>query len=296
MPIKRTPEEIARQGPVLLARLGRALTAVEARELGASEELATVLRILIDSTNPGNRGMARLATAAQVQLPDVLVSEEPAGIAAAPRGLVFSFGNLPASEVAAPGQGQAPRWMPFTAWVEAVSVVAPSSQKRRQSWSQFVTLMANTGGAHLSTEYHDFLVTNDLFSTIDMPLQDYFLRQVGWQVEHVLARVVAQSGHPVLPRNRQLELLPRVPTWMEFRDKPGEALEMAVVVHVSDDVVGEVEVMRFSGRGRVHRILHNGGRPNIDLQARLVIDDPTTGRTYQQDAEEGSVIPDWYSK
>ncbi|WP_152427128.1 hypothetical protein [Curtobacterium flaccumfaciens] len=296
MPIKRTPEEIAKQGPVLLARLGRSLTAVEGRELGASEELATVLRILLDSTNQGNRGMARLAAAAGVQLPAVLVSGEPAGVSAAPRDLVFSFGNLPTSDTPGPGQPQAPRRLPFAAWVDAVSVVAPGSQKRRQSWSQFVTLMANTGGAHLSTEYHDFLVTNDRFSTIGMPLQEYFLRQIGWQVEDVLARVVAQSGHPVLPRTRQLELLPRVPTWMEFRDKPGKFLEVAVAVHVSDDAVGEVEVMRFTGRGRVHRILHNGGRPDVDLQVRLVIDDPTTGRQYEQDAEVGSEMPDWYGK
>lgn len=296
MPIKRTPEEIVQQGPVLLARLGRSLTAVEGRELGASEELATVLRILLDSTNPGNRGMARLATATGVQLPEVLISGEPAGISAARRDLVFSFGNLPTSDTPAPGQPQAPRWLPFGAWADAVSVVAPGSQKRRQSWSQFVTLMANTGGAHLSTDYHDFLVTNDLFRTIGMPLQEYFLRQVGWQVEQVLAQIVAQSGHPVLPRTRRLELLPRVPTWMEFRDKPGKSLEIAVAVHVSDDSVAEVEVIRFTGRGRVHRILHNGGHPEVDLQVRLVIDDPTTGRQYQQDAEVGSELPDWYGK
>lgn len=277
MPIKRTAAEIVAEGPALLGRLDRALTAVERSQIGAGADLATVLRILLDANNPGNRAMARLATALKVDLPSVLVSGGPA--TEATRGLVLSFGNLPLTPSPGDSQPYTPRWLPFNAWLDVPSIVAPLSEKRRLSWRQFATLIANTGGAHLGTEYHDLLITSDRFSAAGMTLQDYLLRQVGWQVERVLADSLARTGHPLLPRTRRIDFLPRTPVWMEFRDEVGIGVEMSVGVSVTSDVVHEVEVMRFTRRGRIHRLFHNGGAPSNGLQVRLVIDDLETGQS-----------------
>jgi hypothetical protein len=69
VPIPRTPDQIVAEGPSLLNRLGRHLNAVEQGEDGAADDLAAVLRILLDKTAPGNRGMTRLAAGLNLRLP-----------------------------------------------------------------------------------------------------------------------------------------------------------------------------------------------------------------------------------
>jgi len=276
VPIQRTGVEIVAKGPEWLSRLGRHLSAVERGEEGAGRDLAAVLRTLLDKTNRGNRGMVRLAAALQLPLPPVMVSGSPD--LGADGTLLLSFGNLPL--VPAPGDGRphTPRYLPFEAWIDTPSLIAPSSEKRRQSWGEFATLIANTDGSHLGTEYHDLLVTSDLFDAVGLSLQDYLLRQIGWQVERVLADLLAQTGRPMFPRTRRLDYWPRMPIWMLFREPGAGKMEVAVSVNVNGDDLRPVEVMRYSWHGKIHHIFHDGGDPNTGgLRIRLVIDDPATG-------------------
>jgi hypothetical protein len=288
MPIMRTPEELVTESSKLLARLGRALNSVERNDEGSGAELATVLRILVDSTNRGNRVMVRLAAALRVELPPVFVSGGPARTS---KEITLSFGNLPTEYAPSDGQPQTPRWLPFDAWLDADSIVAPRSEKRRLSWRAFITLVANTGGAHLGVEYHDILLTSDRFDAVGLSLEDFFLRQVGWQIERVLVEVLAQSGRPMLPRTRPMHTLSRVPMWMEFRET-ASGLETAIAVHVSSDERNKVEVMRFDRHGQTHHLFHNGGIPGGGLDVQYVIDDSVSGRTITSDALEG-LGPPW---
>jgi len=273
MVIPRTSADTIDEGFQLLNRLGRHLNAVEQGDPGAGDDLASVLRILLDRTNAGNRGMSRLSAALNVPLPPVFVSGSPMLTG---DGLLLSFGNLPL--VPAPGDGQphTPRWLPFEAWVNADSLIVPSSQKRRESWGSFATLVANTDGAHLSTVYHDFLETSDLFDTLGLSLQDFLLRQIGWQVEQVLAQVLASAGRSLLPRTRRVNHWPRMPIWMHFLDRPGVGMEVAVSVNVTNDDPRPVEIMRYSWRGRTNRMFHDG---RFSPSVRIVIEDPATGDT-----------------
>ena len=283
MPIKRTDADLIAAAPGLLTRLGRHLSAVESGAAGAGDDLAAVLRILLDKTNPGNRGMARIAAAIGVDLPAVVVSGAPQLSGTA---LLMSFGNLPV--VPAPGDGQphTPRSLPFQEWVDTPSLVVPGSEKRRESWGSFSTLIANTGGAHLGTTYHDLLATSDLFQTLGLSLQDYLLRQIGWQVERVLADLIAHTGHGMIPRTRELTHWPRTPVWMVFRDQPGTGMEAAVSISVNDNSPLPIEVMRFVWRGRVNHLIHGGTGPDgKGLPARLVVDNPDTGEATATEGE-----------
>jgi hypothetical protein len=284
MPIQRTSTDVLAQAPTVLARLNRALTGVERGDAGAGGDLATVIRLLLDTGNRGNKFLGRVAAALSVSLPPVFVTggptTDPSG------GLFFSFGNLPADSL-----GNAPavpasmpdavpvpdsRQLAFDQWMDAVSLVAPRTQKKQQSWRQFVTLIANTGGAHFGTDYHDILERSDLFGAVGMSLQDYLLRQIGWQAERVLADFVVKSGHPLLPRTRRIDFLPRTPIWMDLRDSTGTGVRAAVAVNVTSDIAAEVEVIRFELRGRTHHLFHNGGAPS-NVKVRFVIDDPVAG-------------------
>jgi hypothetical protein len=266
VPIQRTDEQIIAEGPGLLGRLGRHLTAVEKGEEGAGDDLAAVLRILIDPKDKGNRAMMRLAKATKLSLPDVLVSGWPE--AKPDKALLLSFGNLPL--VPAPGDGQphAPHIMGFREWIEATSLIVPSSQHRSESWGSFATLAGNTSGAHLSTEYHDLLVTSDLFGSVGLSLQDYLLRQVGWQVERVLADLLTRAGKPIIPRTRPLDYWPRLLVWGWFKDSPGIGTEMMIAVNVTSDDGPPVEVMKYKRRDRMHHVWHAG------RQVQIKIDDP----------------------
>jgi len=271
MVIPRTHAETIEEGFQLLSRLGRHLSAVEQGEPGAGDDLASVLRILLDRSNPGNRGMARLSVALKVPLPPVFVSGSPMLTG---EGLLLSFGNLPL--VPAPGDDQphTPRWLSFDAWVNADSLIIPSSQKKRESWGTFATLLANTDGSHLSTVYHDFLETSDLFDSVGLSLQDFLLRQVGWQVEQVLAQILGHAGRYLLPRTRKVDHWSRMPIWMHFLDRPGVGIEASVSVNVTNDDSRPVEIMRFLSRGTITRLFHDGGAiPTV----RMVIEDPNTG-------------------
>jgi hypothetical protein len=159
---------------------------------------------------------------------------------------LLSLGNRPL--VPAPGDGQPHplRWLPFEAWVNADSLIVPSSQKRHESWGTFATLVAKTDGAYLSTVYHDFLETSHLFYTLWLSLRDFLLRQTGWQVEQVLAQVLASVGRSLLPCSRRVNHWPRMPIWMHFLYQPGVCIEVAVSVNVSNDDPRPVEIMRFS--------------------------------------------------
>lgn len=289
MPTPRTPADLIAEGPGLLSRLGRHLGAVERGEEGAGDDLAAVLRILIDSTDKGNRGMVRLAAALGISLPQVMVSGSPD--LSAP-GLLLSFGNLPV--VPAPGDGlpHTPRYLPFEAWLDTPSLIVPSSQKRRESWGSFATLIANTGGSHLSTVYHDLLVTSDLFDAVGLSLRDYLLRQVGWQVERVLADLLARTGRLMLPRTRRLDYWPRMPIWMLLKEPGPGKVDVVLGVNVNSDDLREVEVIRFDRHGKTYHLFHNGGDPNSGgLQIRLVIDDPETGE--RTTADGAPAPPGW---
>lgn len=290
MPTPRTGAELIAEGPRLLSRLDRHLSAVERGEEGAGGDLAAVLRILLDQTNPGNRGMVRLAAALKVPLPPVFVTGSPE--LRPDGGLLLSFGNVPA--IPAPGDGHphTGRFLPFAGWISTPSLIAPSTQRRRESWATFVTLVANTGGSHLGTEYHDLLETSDLFDAVGLSLQDYLLRQVGWQVERVLADLLARTGRPMIPHTRKLDYWARMPVWMVFRDRPGVGMETAVSIGVTGNDRQPVEVMRFSWRGRTHHLFHDGGDTNAGgLRVRMVIDDPATG--VQTTTEGTSHSPGW---
>jgi len=281
MPTPRTSQQIIDEGPGLLSRLGRHLGAVERGEDGAGNDLSAVLRILLDSTDKGNRGMVRLAAAIGAKLPAVFVSGSPQLTGTA---LLLSFGNLPV--VPAPGDGQphTPRWLPFESWVNTPSLIAPGSQKGRASWGEFATLIANTNGSHLGTSYHDLLDTSDMFDTLGLSLQDYLLRQIGWQVERVMADLLARTGRPMLPRTRQLAFWPRIPIWMTFLDQPGTGMQATFSIDVTDNSPLSLEVMRFTRRGRVHHIYHRGtNAKGVGLGAQLVIDNPETGRATTTD-------------
>jgi hypothetical protein len=271
MVIPRTNADTIDEGFQLLSRLGRHLSAIEQGEPGSGDDLAAVLRILLDRTNPGNRGMSRLAAALKVPLPPVFASGSPMLTG---DGLLLSFGNLPL--VPAPGDGQphTPRWLTFDAWANTDSLIVPSSQKKRESWGTFTTLIANTDGSHLSTVYHDFLETSDLFETVGLSLQDFLLRQVGWQVEQVLAQLLARAGRSLLPRTRRVDHWSRMPIWMHFLDRPGVGMEASVSVNVTNDDPRPVEIMRFSWRGKTSRMFHDGG---ATPRVRIVIEDPETG-------------------
>jgi hypothetical protein len=282
MPIPRTPVEIVAEGPKILSRLGRALAAVEQGDAGAGDDLANVLRMLLDTTNRGNRVMARLAGALNVKLPSVFVSGGPTTDWS--HGLMLSFGNLPLTPAPGDGQPHSPRWLPFDAWMDTYSIVVPDSEKRRLSWRQYITLVANTNGSHLGTEYHDLFETSNLFDAVGMSLQDYLLRQIGWQIERTLTEVLARSGRPLIPRTRRIDFLPRTPIWMEFRDSQAGMMEVAVSVSATSDEAAEVEVMRFDWHGRTHHLFHNGGAPNHGLRVRLVVDDPVSGQSTTTDA------------
>jgi len=296
MPIRRTSDDIAASGPEWLSRLGRHLSALERGEEGAGHDLAAVLRTLLDKNNPGNRGMIRLAKALGTPLPTVIVSGGPD--AGTQGSLVLSFGNLPV--IPAPGDGlpHSPRSMSFEAWINALSIVAPSTEKRRQSWAEFVTLIANTDGSHLGTENHDLLVTSDMFDTVGLSLRDYLLRQIGWQVELVLAHLIVMTGRPILPRTRRLDLWPRMPIWMLLR-QVHSGLEVAVSVNVSNDAISPVEVMRYPWRGKIHRIYHDGGDPRLgELRVRIVVEDPIAGTQTVADGDShpsGWTPPGWGS-
>ena len=282
MPTPRTRQQIIDEGPGLLSRLDRHLSAVELGKEGAGNDLAAVLRILLDPINPGNRGMVRLASAIGAGLPPVFVSGSPQLTGTA---LLLSFGNIPL--VAAPGDGQphTPRWLPFQGWIDTPSLIVPGSQKRRESWASFATLIANTGGSHLGTNYHDFLETSDLFDTYGLSLQDYLLRQIGWQVERVLADLLARAERPLLPRTRRLDYWPRIPVWMTFRDEPGTGMEATVSINVTDASPLPIEVMRFIWRGRVNHLIHSGtALSGKGLGMRHIIDDPETGEATTSEA------------
>ncbi|GAB3611565.1 hypothetical protein GCM10027414_36910 [Humibacter ginsengiterrae] len=177
--------------------------------------------------------------------------------------------------------------------MNAQSLIVPGSEKQRLSWSQFATLVANTDGSHLGVEYHDLLAESDLFGAIGMSLQDYLLRQIGWQVEMVLAHTLAASGRSIPPRTRRLDFLPRTPIWMEFRYTPGKGMRAAVSVSVTSDEVSDVEVMRFYWRGRVHHLFHHGGSANEQIRVTMVIDDPESGHSDTFDAVRGPIPPDF---
>jgi hypothetical protein len=282
MPIHRTPAEIIAEGPKLLARLGRALDAVERGDEGAGDELGGMLRILIDTSDRGNRGMTRLATALKVKLPAVWVSGGPEIDTRG--GLVISFGNLPAVPAHGDGQPHTGRYLPFEAWIAATSLVVPLSEKRKLSWGAFATLAGNTGGAHLGAAYSDLLVTSELFDAVGLSLQDYLLRQVGWQVERSLADILASSGRPLVPRTRKVDLWPRYPIWMIFRHQPGVGVEFSLSIGVTSDDGPPIEIMRFRWRDRTHRVLHNGISKSGTAPVSLIIDDPVTGATMTTDA------------
>lgn len=289
MPTPRTSQQIIDEGPDLLNRLGRHLSSVERGEAGAGHDLAAVLRILLDSTDKGNRGMVRLAAAIGADLPAVFVSGGPQLTGTS---LTLSFGNLPV--VPSPGDGQphTPRWLPFSAWVDTPSLIVPGSEKRRESWGSFATLIANTRGSHLGTSYHDLLETSDLFNALGLSLQDYLLRQIGWQVEQVLATLMARTGRPQIPRTRQLGYWPRIPVWMTFRDQPGTGMEAMVSIDVTDNSPLSFEVMRFTRRDRVHHLYHLGtDLRGVGRGAQLVIDNPQTGEPTTTDAT--SQPPGW---
>lgn len=276
MPTPRGDAELAAEAPKLLTRLGRHLSAVEQGEEGAGDDLAAVLRILIDGSNRGNRGMARLAKALGVPIPTVLVSGPPT--LNADRGLMLAFGNLPSFNTPGDGHLHAPHMMTFEDWMDAPSLIVPGSEKRRMSWGGFAALVANTDGSHLSVEYHDLLETSDLFNAVGLSLRDYLLRQVGWAVEQALAMMIIASGKPLLPRTRRLDYWGRAPIWLLFRDQPGKGMEAAVSVEVTSDDPTPVEIMRFQWRGRTNHIYHDGGDPNAGgPRVRLVVDDPVTG-------------------
>lgn len=286
MPIPRTPDEIVAEGHKILSRLGRALAAVEQGEAGAGDDLANVLRILVETGNRGNRVMARLAGALRVKLPSVFVSGGPTTDQS--RGLVMSFGNLPVTPAPGDGQPHTPRWLPFDAWMDTYSIVVPGSEKRRLSWRQYITLVANTSGSHLGAEYHDLLETSDIFAAVGLSLRDYLLRQIGWQIERILSEILARSGRLMIPRTRKIDFLPRTPIWMEFRDSQTGAIEVAVAVSVTSDEAAEVEVMRFDWHGRTHHVFHNGGAPDGGLKVRLVVEDPVSGQSTTTDAPQAT--------
>ena len=286
MPIPRTSNEVIAEAPKWLSRLSRNLTNVEQGEEGAGDELAGTLRTLLDSSNKGNQLMVRLSAALKVPLPDVFVSGSPELNAI---GLMISFGNLPL--VPAPGDGHphSPRYLPFGAWIRTPSLVVPGSEKRKQSWEQFVTLIGNTDGAHFGVENHNLLTTSKLFGAVGLTLRDYLLHQVGWQVERVLADLLARNGRPMLPRNRPLDQWLRMPVWMTFRDQPGKGMAASVSVNGTSDDHRSIEVMQFEWRGRMHHMFHDGGNPNDGgPRVRFVIDDPITG---QQDTTEATLQP-----
>jgi hypothetical protein len=298
MPIPKTPDQIIGEGHTLLTRLGRHLDAVEQGHEGAGADLAAVLRILLDQTNAGNRGMDRISAALKVPLPPVFVTGGPE--LRPDGGLLMSFGNMPV--VPAPGDGQphTGRYLPFDSWASVTSLVAPGTQRRRESWANFATLVANTGGSHLGTEYHDLLVRSDLFDAVGLSLQDYLLRQVGWQVERVLADVLARSGRRMLPRTRRVDHWPRTPVWMVFWYQPGVEMRSAVSVSVTDDRPVPIEVMRFEWKGRTHHMFHNGGVPDGrggGLSVQLVIDDADGGEptTIEATGHPPGTKPPWES-
>lgn len=269
MPTPRSEQEILRQGPALLGRLTRHLNAVEAGEEGAGDDLAAVLRILLDSTSRGNRGLLRIAQAAKLTPLGVIVSGPP--LVEGDPSLLLAFGNLPV--VPAPGEGQphAPHQMEFRQWAEDTSLLVPSSQRRSESWASFATLAGNTSGAHLSVEYHDLLETSDLFGSVGLSLKDYLLHQVGWVVERVLADLLTRAGLPVIPRTRRLDYWPRMLVWGWFKDTPGVGTELSIAINVTSDDGPPIEVMRYMRRGKMNRIWHAGGK-NVSL----TIDEPAS--------------------
>src|SRR6187402_1145078 len=162
MPIPMTDAQVIEQGRRLLTRLSRHLDAVERNDEGAGDELAAVLRILIDWQDKGNRAMYRLAAVTGQELQRVLVSQRPEP---KPVGrLLLAFGSLPViysrPEL---GKFDTPRTVAFRDWVEAPSILVPAAERSSLSWSRFAALVANTTGSHLSRVYHDILVTSDLF-------------------------------------------------------------------------------------------------------------------------------------
>lgn len=277
MPVPMSNAQLANQGTLLLARLGRHLDALEEGDESASDDLAAVLRILIDSKDKGNRAMLRLASAGNLTLPRVWVSGRPGELD--DRRLLLSFGNLPVDPGPLElGQPHAPHWMGFRDWIEAPSLIVPTSQRRRESWGSFATLAANTSGAHMSTVYHDLLATSDLFSSAGLSFQHYLLRQVGWQVERVLADLLAQTGQTVTPSPRRLDYWPRLLVWGWFKDEVGVGHETTLAVNVMHDHGPPVEVMRYTIRGRTSRVMHAGGR------VQLLTDDGYPATTVQPTA------------
>lgn len=294
MPLPRTSSEVIEEAPKWLARLSRNLTNVEHGEEGAGDELAGTLRTLLDSTNKGNRLVVRLSVALKSSFPEVFVSGGPE---ADSDGLVLSFGNLPLVPAPDDGYPHSPRYLPFEAWMRAPSLVVPGSEKRKQSWEQFVTLIANTDGAHFGIENHNLLTTSKLFGAVGLSLRDYLLHQVGWQVERVFADLLARAGRPLIPRDRPLEQWLRMPVWMTFRDQPGKGMGVSVAVNVTSDDYRSIEVMRFGWRDRTHHMYHDGGNPiHGGPRVRFVIDDPITGLQSTTDAiqqQTGWKPDDW---
>lgn len=267
MPIPRSSADYVDACFKLLSRLSRHLDAVERGVAGSGDDLAAVLRILIDPQDKGNRAVQRLADAIGAPLPHVLVSGAPDE---AQPGTLVSFGNLPV--VPGPlelGLPHAPRYLPFSDWIGTRSLIVPSSERKAASWGGFAALVGNTSGSHMSTVYHDFLATSDLFGSVGLSLQTYFLRQVGWQVERVLAYLLREAGRPLLPRARALDFWPRMLVWGWFRETPGVGAELALAINVTSDGGGPLEVMRYDWRGRTHHIWHDGG-----TGVRSVTDDP----------------------
>jgi hypothetical protein len=262
MPIPRTDAELIAQGVTLLARLARHLDALENGDATAGDDLASVLRILIGKST-GNRAVLRLAKAANLALPRVWVSGRPES--APDPHLLIAFGNLPVDPNPKElGQPHEPHWMGFRDWVEAPSFIVPSSQRGSESWGSFATLAGNTTGSHMSEVYHDLLVTSDMFSSSGLSFQSYLLRQIGWQVERVLADLLGQAGQPVTAPTRRLDQWPRLLVWGWFRDEPGVGHEMMFAVNVMHDDGPPIEVMRYAIRGRTSRILHGGGRVSVE--------------------------------
>lgn len=212
MPASRPPrskpralskDELGQAAIRIAARLKRHLDAVDQRELGAEEDLASVLRTLVGSGN-GNDVLARLRKRfdldpAQVTIAGDLVTPARGDVT------IISLGRVPMDDTFFPRQnpGVAPMEdIALTRWLTGRCLWLGSAARQSTTWGQLITDYGNTYGSHVGKTVPEVLDTMKMFEAATISLGTYLLRQAGWAIEQALSTALTEAGLDATPVNR----------------------------------------------------------------------------------------------
>lgn len=186
----------------LRQRLGRHLDALEAGEVGAVDDVATVLRTLLGHGD-GNDAIKRLCRMRNVGLPRVQVSVP---IADDPQ-IGLAFGAVPA-----PSGGDEPVvTVDVDRWRRLPAVIIRGAPRRVSTWEKLIKDYANTFGSHLSETIPQLLSHTSSIGysgPLDLDLGEYLIHCAGIVGEDTLQQVLACIDGDMAPPPRHRRLNP----------------------------------------------------------------------------------------